>query len=40
MTAQDRIAADLIAIGRLAGQRGLLWGTGGNLSARSTVTPR
>ncbi|HET9015305.1 MAG TPA: class II aldolase/adducin family protein [Thermomicrobiaceae bacterium] len=34
MTAQDRLAAELIAIGRLAGQRGLLWGTGGNLSAR------
>lgn len=34
MTAHDRLVADLIAAGRLAGQRGLLWGTGGNLSLR------
>ncbi|HLI52606.1 MAG TPA: class II aldolase/adducin family protein [Thermomicrobiaceae bacterium] len=31
-------AGELIAIGRLAGERGLLWGTGGNLSLRLDET--
>ncbi len=34
MGQEGEIARALIAAGRLAGQRGLLWGTGGNLSAR------
>jgi len=34
VSAHDGLVAELIVTGRLAGLRGLLWGTGGNLSAR------
>src|SRR5690606_11488374 len=34
MEAAARLRAELVAVGQRADQRGLVWGTGGNLSAR------